>query len=230
MLLRGSRGAQDRHGRLHLYAETVSVYGTERAFIDGRRHALVEGMSHRPAPRAGSRCAAPRVRLQILMGFHEAKSPLYLSAPPVPAKGDRCSGNAERRDRWCPARRHHAGRCARADGREPDRRLARPRMCKRQRRAADRIRNSSRRQDPVLSNIRLRPDLFRRFRFFKYDNSFNPFSSMARSLRTTVLQRLRSRWRTRPGRGDPFSSCVAALSTPSRRSSRNSILPHPRPA
>ena len=96
------------------------------------------------------------------MGFHQSQSLLYLEA--------RClclqramgvQGTQNGGIDGAPVTMTMPGRRPRADGREPDRRLARPRMRLRQRRPTDRIRDPRRRQDHALPHRRLRPDLLR---------------------------------------------------------------------
>ena len=112
------------------YAETVSVYGTERAFIDGddtpwskaflASAYASRGIKMRCTSGAGS---------ELLMGFHEVEvAALSRGALPMPAAGHGRAGHAERRHRRRAADRDNARRRARADGGEPARGLARSRM------------------------------------------------------------------------------------------------------
>ena len=88
------------------YAETVSVYGTERAFIDGddtpwskaflAAAYASRGIKMRCTSGAGS---------ELLMGFHEVEvAALSRSALPVPAARHGRAGHAERRHRRRAAR------------------------------------------------------------------------------------------------------------------------------
>ena len=89
------------------YAETVSVYGTEGAFIDGddtpwskaflAAAYASRGIKMRCTSGAGS---------ELLMGFHEAQvAALSRGALPLPAAGDGRAGHAERRHRRRAGRR-----------------------------------------------------------------------------------------------------------------------------
>ena len=126
------------------YAETVSVYGTERAFIDGddtpwskaflAAAYASRGIKMRCTSGAGS---------ELLMGFHESKSLLYLEARCLCLqRGMGVQGTQNGGIDGAPVTCDGARRRARADGGEPARRLARSRMRLGQRRAADRNRRS----------------------------------------------------------------------------------------
>ena len=105
------------------YAETVSVYGTEKSFVDGD-DTPVEGLPRRGlCLRAGSRCAARREPApSCLMGFHDKKSMLYLEARclclqrAMGVQGTQ-NGGIDGAPVTCTV----PGRHARADGRKPDR-------------------------------------------------------------------------------------------------------------
>ena len=157
------------------YAETVSVYGTEKSFIDGDDTPWSKAFLAAAYASRGikMRCTSG-AGAELLMGFHEAKSLLYLEARclclqrGMGFKGPRTAASTARPDL------HRAWRLPRADGGEPDCRVARPRMRQRQRRARDRIRNPCWRQDHALSGGGVRPHLLRLRIDPQIDNSFNP--------------------------------------------------------
>ena len=63
------------------YAETVSVYGTERAFIDGDDTPWSKAwLTAAYASRGIKMRCTSGAAAELLMGFHEAKSLLYLEA------------------------------------------------------------------------------------------------------------------------------------------------------
>ena len=63
------------------YAETVSVYGTERAFIDGDDTPWSKAwLASAYASRGIKMRCTSGAASELLMGFHEAKSLLYLEA------------------------------------------------------------------------------------------------------------------------------------------------------
>ena len=112
------------------YAETVSVYGTEKTFIDGddtpwskaflAAAYASRGIKMRCTSGAGS---------ELLMGFHESKSLLYLEARCLCLqRGMGVQGTQNGGIDGAPLTATDAGRHPRADGGKPDRCLARPRM------------------------------------------------------------------------------------------------------
>ena len=145
------------------YAETVSVYGTEARLRRRRRHALVEGF-----PDCRLRLARDQGALHLgrLRGAADglpraAVGALPRGAMPVPAARHGRAGYPERRHRWRAPDGLDGRRHARADGREPHRRMARSGMRVRKRHARQRIRNPGRRQDHALPDGRLRLALLR---------------------------------------------------------------------
>jgi propanediol dehydratase large subunit len=98
------------------YAETVSVYGTEKTFIDGDDTPWSRPFSRQPIPRAASRYAAPRAGSELLMGFHESKSLLYLEARCLCLQRGMACRHRTAASTAPADRGDHAGRRARADG------------------------------------------------------------------------------------------------------------------
>ncbi len=143
------------------YAETVSVYGTEKAFVDGddtpwSKAWLAAAYASRGVK---MRCTSGR-RLRTADGLPRGEvAALSRGALPLPAARHGRAGHAERRHRRRAARLHDSRRRARADGREPARRLARPRMRLGQRRPHLGKRDPHRSEDPALSDRRLGPHL-----------------------------------------------------------------------
>ena len=103
------------------YAETVSVYGTERAFIDGDDTPWSKAFLAAAYASRGikMRCTSGAAS-ELLMGFHESKSLLYLEARCLCLqRGMGVQGTQNGGIDGAPLASHHAGRRARADGGEP---------------------------------------------------------------------------------------------------------------
>src|SRR6185295_16044945 len=133
----------------------VSVYGTERAFIDGDDTPWSKAFLSTAYASRGikARCTSG-AGSELLMGFHSAKSMLYLEARclclqrGMGVQGTQNGGIDARR----PAR-DLGGECAGC--------AAGSGMCVGQRHAHQRIRNPPGRQDNALSDVRHGSDLLR---------------------------------------------------------------------
>ena len=211
------------------YAETVSVYGTEAAFVDGDDTPWSKAFLTAAYASRGikARCTSG-ASAELLMGFHEKQSVLYLEARclclqrAMGVQGTQNGGIDGAPLDGLDGRRH-----ARADGGEPDRRLARARMRLGQRHARQRVRDPRRRQDHALSDGRVRPALLR----LRLDPQIRQLvQSLAVQRRghrglPRPAARLRGRRRADPDRGGRHARlCACARSARSLRCSRNSSL------
>ena len=181
-----------------------------------RRHPLVQGLPRRRLRLARRQDARHlRRRLRAADGLPPvAVAALPRGALPLPATRHRRAGHPERRHRRRPGHHVDRGRRPRADGREPDRGLARPRMRLRQRRPPDRIRDPRRRQDHALPRRRLRPDLLRHGHDPQVRQLLQPLAPERRGARGLPRPPARLRGRRRPD--------------PDRRGQGDGA-PHPRP-